>query len=83
MYSSKNVLGVYFVKYFYLKNGLFSTFKSISAGNRLFWRRLCTLRAAKGDFFTPLTPTTTTPCPGTRPTNNRCIKQFLSHPHSL
>jgi hypothetical protein len=36
-----------------------------------------------GAYLTPLTPFTTTPCPGTPPANNKLTKQFLSHPHGL
>jgi hypothetical protein len=41
------------------------------------------ISVSMGVYLSPLTPSTTTPCLGTPPTNSRCTKQFLSHPHSL
>ncbi len=61
MYSSKNVLGVNFVKYFKVKNGVSAFFKSISAGNWPFLRRFCIIWAALKAYLTSLIPYTTTP----------------------
>jgi hypothetical protein len=45
-------------------------FKSISAGNRPFLHRFCTFWAAWKAYLTSLTPSTTTPWPGTPPANS-------------
>jgi hypothetical protein len=83
MYSSKNVLGLYLVKYFQVKNGFFAFFKSISVGNWPFLHRFRTVRAAWKAYLTSMTPSTTTPGLGTPPANSRRTKQFWSHPHGL
>jgi hypothetical protein len=56
-------------------------FKSISAGNRPFRCRFCTLRVAWGAYLTPLMPSTTNPWLGTLPANSLRTKQFLSRPY--
>jgi hypothetical protein len=58
-------------------------FKSISAGNRPFWRHCHIFQAAWKAYVTSLTPSNTNPLAGTPPAKNRRTKQFLSHPHCL
>ncbi len=58
-------------------------FKLISAGNHLFSAPFSCISASMGAYFSPLTPSTTTSCQGTHPTNSLCTKQFLSRLHSL
>ncbi len=77
----------------FLKKCLGSIFcQVILSKKRCFWRFLnhwvgetaChfhIFRAALKAFSTSLTPSTTTPRPGTLPANSRGTKQFLSHPH--
>jgi hypothetical protein len=80
MYSSKKVLGVYFVKYFYIKNAIFGHFKVNKCRKPAIWRHCCTFLAAWKAY---LTPSTTTASQGTPSANSRRTKQFFSHPHSL
>ncbi len=83
-YSSKNVLGVYFVTYFKnKKNSVFSDFLDNKCGNQLFLRPFHTFRAALKAYLSSLTPSTTTPWLGTPSANSRRTKQFLSRPHGL
>jgi hypothetical protein len=77
MYSSKNVFGVYFVKYFQVKNGVLAFFKSISAGNRPFLRCFHIFRAALKSYLASLTSSTTTPGTGTPPANSQHTKQYI------
>jgi hypothetical protein len=44
-----------------------ATFKSLSVGNCLFLALFLHISAGMGAFLTPLTPSATTPCPGTPP----------------
>ncbi len=50
---------------------------SISAGNRPFFRRFQIFRVALKSYLTSLTPSTTTPGPGTPPTNSQRTKQYI------
>jgi hypothetical protein len=85
MYSSKNVSGIYFVKYFKIKTAFSVIFKTKSAGNRklAIFAPFCIFRAAWKAYLTYLTSYTTTPLPSTPPANSQRSKQFLSRPNSL
>jgi hypothetical protein len=83
MYSSKNVLGVYFVLLLLSKGWRFSVFKGNKCWKPAVWRRFCTIRSAWKAYWTSLTPPTTTPGLGTPPTNSWRTKQFLSRPRGL
>jgi hypothetical protein len=83
MYSSKNILGVYFVKYFKVKNGVFGVFKVNKCGKLAVCMPFSYISGGFGvlfDFFDSLHHH---PRPGTPPANSRCTKQFLSHPLGL
>jgi hypothetical protein len=80
MYSSK-IFWEYILKStFELKNGVFLS-KKVQESTRfgVIFVYFNWLRA----YLPPLTPSTTTRCPSSPPTNSRCTKQFLSHLHGL
>jgi hypothetical protein len=58
-------------------------FKLTSAGNCLFLVPFLYFPSGMEAYLTPLTPSTTTLCPGTPLANSQCTKQFLSRPHGL
>jgi hypothetical protein len=53
MYSSKNILEVYLIKYFRVKNGVFGDFKSISAANRPFLAPFLDISGGMGNYLPP------------------------------
>jgi hypothetical protein len=68
--------------------------KVLLSEKRYFWRFISQEMQETARFFAPfsyilvcmvayLTPSTTTTCPGTPPTNSQRTKQFFSSPHSL
>ncbi len=94
MYYSRKVWGVNFFQYLEVKNGVFGVFKVNKCRKLAFFvpfcaifvpflRCFCTFRAAWKAYLTSMTPSTTTPGPGTLPANSRCTKQFWSNPHGL
>ncbi len=56
-------------------------FKAIIAGDLPFLAPFLYIAGGVGAYLPPLTPSATTPCPGTPPANSRLTKQFLSRPH--
>jgi hypothetical protein len=81
MYSSKNVPGVYLVKYF--EKWHFRRILSQKVLETAHFFAVLVHFGQHGDVLTPLTLSTTTLCTGNSPTNSRRTKQFLSRPHSL
>jgi hypothetical protein len=76
MSSSKNILGLYLVKYFEIKKNLFSDFQINKCGKSPVIFAVSYIPGSLGAYLPPLTPSTTTSCPGIPPANSRCTKQF-------
>jgi hypothetical protein len=65
------------------KTAFFVIYTSKSTQDRLFFYMFLYILGGMGAYFTPLTSSTTIPCPGSPPTNSRRTMQFLRRPHSL
>ncbi len=67
MYSSKTVLGVHFVEYFKVKNGVFGIFKVNKCRKPLVLAPFSYILGGIEGFLTSMTPSTTTPRAGHSP----------------
>jgi hypothetical protein len=83
MCSSKNVSGVYLIKYFSAKDGVFWQFLSQKMQEKPFSASFLCISAGKGASLPPSTLSTTTPWLGTPPANSQRTKQFLSRTRGL
>jgi hypothetical protein len=79
MYSTDNILGVYFVKYFQVKNGV----KVNKCGKPALFAPFLYIPGSFEGLLYFFDSSTTIPGPGTPPTNSQRTKQFWSRPHGL
>jgi hypothetical protein len=79
MYPSKNILGVYLPVYTVVPLRKKTSFSAIfKCGKPPVFGAFLYIFGSLGAYLPPLTPSSTTRCPGTPPANIQCTKQFLS-----
>ncbi len=82
MYSSKNISGVYFVKYFGAKMAFLAIYRPKSPPKSQFFAVFVHFEQHVG-IFDSFDSLHHHPLPGTPPANSQCTKQFLIRPHGL